>query len=514
MPDNPQQSAVPAPGAGPRPGAGHGKPSIWTLGGLWARLSNMRFALWLILLLALGGVLGVAVGDIYPTNVENWQELARRKAGPALYPVLNFFQLFDAFRSWWFRGLMLLLGLSLLACAIKRAKGVWRRALFASWLERSRFYERYDDRATYESSAADPLDLIASPLRRLFYRVQRRAGPDGTLLMAADRGGPSRFGPFLSHAGLLLLLVGGLASTVFGLKTMLWLAPGEKVHALSSSEEEGRGHEVRLPFELSLRDFAIELNDEGMIKQYRSMVTVAPDGASPFERTIAVNDPLRFAGFNFYQASYQTLRDRVSDLKVAVLDTGGVEIAPAQQVRFDEPFPLPGGDLQAEAVRFLPHAMVGPNGLQNASGEHRNPAFLFRILRDGKEIGQQWSFVAYPTMRIGSWTERSLAVRDYEPAYLTGLEVTKAPAAGLIWAGILLCTIGLIATFMFAHRQVWALAEPDGKGGWRVHVAAFTNKGQYLFAGDFRRWAQAWSRGDGVRNLRLPGATPSKGQKS
>ena len=53
-------------------------------------------------------------------------------------------------------------------------------------------------------------------------------------------------------------------------------------------------------------------------------------------------------------------------------------------------------------------------------------------------------------------------------------------------------------------------AEPDGRGGWRVHVAAFANKGQILFAGDFRRWTETWARGEGVRNLRLRGQEAPK----
>ena len=111
-----------------------------------------------------------------------------------------------------------------------------------------------------------------------------------------------------------------------------------------------------------------------------------------------------------------------------------------------------------------------------------------------------------PGMHFGSWGERTLVIGDAEPAFATGLEVTRAPAAGLIWAGIVLCTLGLIGAFMVSHRQVWAMAVPDGRGGWTVHVAAFSNKGLVLFASDFRRWAEGWSRGEGVSKLHLLGA--------
>jgi len=464
----------------------------------------MRFALWLLLAIALGGVIGTVVGDAYPTNVPNWEQLAERKAGPALFPVLKFFGMFDPFRSWWFRGLVGLLMLSLTACAIKRGRGVWRRALFLSWLDQPRFYERYDHRATLESKGDDPFAPIAGPLRRTLYRVRTREAEGGARLLSADRAGFCRFGPFMTHVGLLLLLVGGGVMMVFGLKTMLWLGPGESADALHlhGAGEHAEGAHHALPFTITLNDFQVELNPQGMVKQYRSDVTITPRVGASFDHRIEVNHPLRHAGYNFYQASYQPAYDRVARLTVAVVDTTGADLQPPVAVPFGERFPL-GDGLEAEAVRFLPDARVGQNGLHNASLDHRNPAFLFRVLRAGEEIGTQWSFVAFPTMRIGSFDALGLAVRGYDPAYATGLEVTRAPMAALVWAGIVLCSAGLLLTFNMAHRQLWALAVPDGKGGWAVHVAAFTNRASLLFAGDFRRWAEKWARDTSVRNLRV-----------
>lgn len=502
LPSHPRNQTSPPPaGAASRP-----KAPAWSLRDTWDRMSNMRFALWLLLVMALGSILGVAVGDMYPTNVAGWEQLAERKAGPVLFPILKFFGMFDAFRSWWFRGLLILLTISLAACSIKRGRGVWRRALFNSWLVRERWFERYDHRATFQSAAADPLAVVAGPLRRQLYRVQRRDGADGARLLAADRGGPARFGPFLSHVGLLLLLVGGGLSTVFGLKTMLWLAPGETADTVQVGEDADSIEDVPLPFTLALNDFTVELNEQGMVKQYRSDVTVTPHGGQPFQQTISVNHPLRLGGFNFYQASYQPARNRVKWLEVAVLDTAGAELLPARRFDAGQPIPLGEPGLEAEVARFTMHAVVGAGGVQEGPRDRHNPAALFRILRDGQEVGTQWAFANFPGMHFGGWGERTLVIGDAEPAFATGLEVTRAPAAGLIWAGIVLCTLGLIGAFMVSHRQVWAMAVPDGRGGWTVHVAAFSNKGLVLFASDFRRWAEGWSRGEGVSKLRLLGA--------
>lgn len=281
---------------------------------------------------------------------------------------------------------------------------------------------------------------------------------------------------------------------------MLWLAPGESSDALAVGEMGDREHP--LPFTLTVDDFNVELNAQGMVRQYRSDLTVTPRSGAAFSRQIAVNHPLRYGGYNFYQASYQPARDRVKSLVAAVLDTSGNQLAPPREVRFGERLPL-GGGFEAEAIRYLPDARVGQGGLQNVSPDPNNPAFQFRILQGGQQVGTQWSFARFPDMAVGDWTERRVAVQHFDPAYATGLEVTRAPFAGLIWAGLLLSTLGLVLSFNVAHRQLWALAEPDGRGGWLVHVAVFTNRASLLFGQDFRRWAERWGADPGVRNLRV-----------
>ncbi len=480
----------------------------WTPAGWWQRLSSMRFALWLLLILAVGSVLGIIVGDQYPTNVPGWQELARQKAGPVLYPILDFFHMFDATRSWWYRLLIGLLSLSLLACVAKRSRGAWKRAMHASFLERPEYYERYDTWAEGEVDGADPLAPFAARLRAKLFRVRRREGAGGAAMLAANRGGLTRFGPISIHIGILLLVVGGLVSALFGLKTMAWLEPGDEIDAVdplyfAGGAENPDDQLVDLPYSLRLDDFRIELNDRGMVKQYVSTVEVIPHegGGEPFVREISVNHPLRRGGFNFYQASYQASARSVRSLQVSVQDTTGATLMPPRTVELGERFPLPGDGLEAVAQRFVGHAMVGEHGVYNASFEHRNPAVLFQVLRGDDELWSQWSFVRFPEMHMGGGHALNLVVDDYEPAYATGLEVTRAPAAWIIWAGIVVTTLGLILSFFFSHRQVWVLAEPAGERRWRVRLAAFTNRDRSVLGRDLGGLIGHWRRDEGVRRL-------------
>jgi cytochrome c biogenesis protein len=506
---------------------------FWTPAGFWQRLSSMRFALWLLLIIALGSVLGVIVGNEYPTNVMGWRELAAKKAGPVLFHVLDFFQMFDAFRSWWYRLLLGALSLSLLACIIKRSRGAWKRAMKATFLEQPEYYERYDQRATCRVKASEPFAALGAPLRKRLFRLERRPGPDGSLVLAAHRGGVARFGPILTHCGLLFLVVGGLVSAVAGLKTHVWLAPGDEIDSLDrcyfaeeSSDASGNATGaanalVPLGFDLRLDDFEIQYNDQGMIKQYLSTVTVTPKTGEPFRQVISVNHPLRLAHFNFYQASYQTSYNSVRSLQIAIQDSTRADLVEPFEVALDEPFDLPIPGLHAVASRFFGHAMVGEGGIYNASFEHQNPAVLIEVYQGEEELWHQWAFARFRDMHMGQNHPLNFVVLDYEPDYLTGLEITRESATWLMWAGFSLCTLGLLLSFTIAHRQIWALALPDGPSKWRVSVAAWTNRDSSLLGREFERWAQSWRKSGEIADLRLysrgegePGARISGGDRS
>jgi len=466
----------------------------------WDRLSNMRFALWILLALALGSILGIYVGEEFPTNVANWELKAAEKAGPALYSVLDFFQMFDPFRSWWYRSIVGLLSLSLTACAIKRFKGSYRRALFFTWFGRSRYYDRYDDRLNFMVRSDDPLAAVRRTLKRSLFSVRTKPAPDGGLMLSGNRFGISRLGPFMSHIGLLFLVIGGLGGVLFGLKTMLWMAPGDTARVIEV-QKRGEWVDHQMPFEVRLDDFRLDLNERGQVSQYVASVQVTPDGGEPYETDVMVNHPLRQSGYSFYQASYQTAFDEVKWMDVVVEGPDG----PADPVRtaMGERFPIPGTDLEAVAERFWGHAVIADGDIRHGSRSHSNPAFRFGIYRGEERIGDQLVFLAHRGSLFGSWRERTLAVRDYGELFYTGFEVSRSPLTTLIWIGLLVSSIGLMLSFMVDHRQAWALAEPVEEGVWRVHVAAVTNKAPTLYAADFRRWADAWKENPDVSQMKV-----------
>lgn len=102
-----------------------------------------------------------------------------------------------------------------------------------------------------------------------------------------------------AHLGLSVILVTGLFSTGTTIRTIMIAMPNEPNH---QARNESTDEYVKLPFELTLRDFSVY--------EYSSEVTLTlPDGRSS-EIEIAVNHPARVGSWWIYQSDYLSDTER------------------------------------------------------------------------------------------------------------------------------------------------------------------------------------------------------------
>ena len=78
---------------------------------------NLQYSL--LILLAILSIIGTLITQ----NATRSEYIQRYGIG--LYEVLNFFNLFDMYHSWWFSAILLLLVINLVACSLHRFPGVW-----------------------------------------------------------------------------------------------------------------------------------------------------------------------------------------------------------------------------------------------------------------------------------------------------------------------------------------------------------------------------------------------------
>lgn len=77
-------------------------------------------------------------------------------------------------------------------------------------------------------------------------------------------------------------------------------------------------------------------------------------------------------------------------------------------------------------------------------------------------------------------------LRDFEHLQATGLQITRAPGEGVVYAGSLMLVIGLGLMFYVRHRRVWLRLQREGdrQVGWLL--AGWEQRRSTLFSGEFQ----------------------------
>ena len=88
---------------------------------LYDLFRSLKLTISLLILLAILSIIGTLIAQ----NASRLDYIQRY--GPGLYEVLNFFNLFNMYHSWWFSTILLLLVINLITCSMQRFPGVWRQ---------------------------------------------------------------------------------------------------------------------------------------------------------------------------------------------------------------------------------------------------------------------------------------------------------------------------------------------------------------------------------------------------
>ncbi|MBD8533331.1 MULTISPECIES: cytochrome c biogenesis protein ResB [unclassified Massilia] len=297
-------------------------------------VSSMRFAISLLMILAIAAIIGTVLrqGDIMPNYVNQF--------GPFWYEVFRKLGLYTVYTSWWFLLILLVLIVSTSLCVIRNAPKMMRD--MRSWRESVR--EESLRNFHHKSEWTAPLDAAALAqqsavrLGHAGYKVKIVEKEHGTLV-AAKKGAGNKFGYIFAHTAIIVILLGGMLDSELPIRIQQWvfgktpysggglIADVPAQHRLSVNNPTYRGNILlaegqtgrvasiaqasgtllqELPFDLELKKFHIEFYSTGMPKLFASDVVVHDrELGKTFPATIKVNEPLIYKGVAVYQSSFE-----------------------------------------------------------------------------------------------------------------------------------------------------------------------------------------------------------------
>jgi cytochrome c biogenesis protein len=433
---------------------------------LWKAFSSIKLTLFLLILLAVASIFGTLIPQ---------QESAMRFAenlSPTLVRILESMQLFDMYHSWWFRFIIGALAVNLIVCSLDRFPSSLKRFRSTPGADREKPFEDLpEDRSFPVKTAFEPAsNLVGDLLKKNYGKVERKEKGEATFYFV-QKGRLTHFGVYLVHLSVLLILIGGIAGSLFGFQAFVNIPEGEEIDRVFLR----KNREAKpLPFAVRCEKFTVEFYPNGTPKEYRSDLVFLANGEALFEGPLQVNHPITFQGITLYQSTYGTLPGNQVRLSLKREGDGQNSFVDAQ---VNKPFALPGeeGEAAVTAVRsdFMRMGPAVQLEIRPKSGED----VQLWVFKNHKMIEQRFPgiFERFPRLNPASFKPYTFFVETMDSKFYTGLQVSRDPGVPLVWAGFVSIIIGLFVTFFLSHRMIWVRLSRRKKGA-NIALAGMSSK--------------------------------------
>lgn len=433
---------------------------------VWALFVSVKLALFLLFTLAATSIIGTIIPQSKPV------EFYVQTYGPNLARLMQTLSIPDMYNSWWFMILLAILSMNLIVCSIERIPNAWRLVTMDNLATDPERLKKMGMRKSFstEGSLTEAENKAATFLAAKGWKTDKR-DKEGAAMLFSQKGGWTRFGVYIVHSSILIILIGAIigsprvAMTIlknpnFAFKGSVMVPESQQTDVIYSFAS---GTQIPLGFTVRCDYFTIDYYDNGMPKEFLSKLTVLENGKEVLKKDIEVNDPLIYKGITFYQSSYQPYQDFIINLKNNATGVSKSSITPSrEQISWEE-----GG------VRFgIINMMTRGEAVQKLkiwfTDDQAEPS-TFWIEPDREAI------IKRPT---GEYT---LSAKQL---YATGLQVSKDPGVWWVYIGCGLMLIGLLVAFFMSHRKIWALIY-DENGKTTVLFAGSAHKNKVGFEKTF-----------------------------
>jgi len=423
---------------------------------IWDFFSSVKLTVVVLLSLAATSIIGTLV----PQNEDPAQYY--QAFGEVWYRIFHILDIFDMYHSWWFQFLLLLITVNVIVCSIDRLSATWKIVFAKNPSFHAARFQRLSQQEAFQSDRSrEKLESMLAPIvaRNFSYSTVEKTNKSTFIFAEKDRW--TRLGVYAVHLSVVLLLMGGLIGSIFGLDGFVTIPEGE---AVGSIQVRNSSAAIPLGFEIRCDDFSVSFYDNGMPREFRSSLTLLEGGQTVMKKDIIVNDPLRYKGINMFQSSYGVLSPKEVTLNFESLESG---MNYKKTVKFGEQTDIPEG-----LGKFVVRDYASKYSFR---GQDLGEVFFGVLVQENKaptEIIIPSRFPSFDKMRKG---QVAVSVQNYTPRYYTGLQVTKDPGVWVVYSGFILLIVGCFVTFFMSHQRVCVEVASSGNKS-KVTVSGFSNK--------------------------------------
>jgi len=432
---------------------------------------SVKLAIFLLIIITLASMLGTFIPqhrslDEYVAHYGQWGNLFNR------------LQITKLYQSLWFLALLCLFALNIIVCTLTRLAPKLRKAFHPKVEMESKEISVLKIKEKFKKNIS--LDKTNKELKRELssrhYRLKEAKRENKIFLLARKRI-LGWFGADFVHIGILIILAGGIISAAGGIRKDLTFSEGD-IRGIPGAE-----------FKLRLDKFETEYYSNGMVKDWKSTLTVIENEKPILSKVIEVNHPLSYKGFVFYQSSYGWNWTNTS-VGIWVRKRKDPSFLRKIDVTVGERARLESENIHISVLHFIPDFVINErNEIISRSLQPNNPAAFIEGWEGEEKIISGWIFSKFPDFaRIHSEKETDLSfeLKNFKADQLSVIQAAKDPGVNFIWAGCTFLMIGLAFAFYWPTREIKVILE-ESQGKTEVIAGGIASKSREALQSEFEK---------------------------
>jgi cytochrome c biogenesis protein len=427
--------------------------TIWQIPQQWWRkkivpiIANLKFAIALVLIIAGLSITGTVIEQgetpgFYQTNYPEHPALF----GFLTWKVIQVIGLDHVYRTWWYLGLLVLFGISLLTCTLTTQIPMLKSARKWKFYDNPKFFQRLALSAEIDDR---DLDALSTQLQSQKYKIFTEGDK-----LYARKGLIGKIGPIVVHIGMILTLLGGVWGAMTGFIGQEMVPSGDTFQVKNILDAGPlANNQIPKDWSVKVNRFWIDYTPAGTIDQFYSDLSVI-DNSSKKEldrQTIHVNKPLKYQGVYYYQTDWSISGVKVRINNSPIFRLPMAQIGQGAQNRIWGTWIPTKPDL-SEGVSLLAKDLQGTMLVYDTKGQ------LVSSVRAGNSL------------EVNGVTLKILEIIGG-----TGLQIKADPGIPIVYLGFGLLMLGVVMSY-FSHSQIWAVVK-DGK----LYLGGRTNRAQVVF---------------------------------
>lgn len=411
-----------------------------------------------------------------------------------MYYQLGFHHMYS---SWWFITLIALIGISLVIASLDRFVPLYRALKHQKPKKHKKFLSRQRLYSESANAADADVDKLVKSLKNSRYKITEK---DGHIL--AEKGRFSRWGPYVNHIGLIIVLIAAILRTtpIMFSEDYMWLREGEQRVIPGTDNQyyienkdfivETHNGEGEDGFQEGFVDDEIATNFQTDVVIYEAtnadIVGAEPELEPILDYSIQMNNPAKFDGYTLYQQGYQLNEFENMTFYIHEEDDETQESLDSFTIDLTNPdrvYELDSG-FQVELTNYYPDYIMTEEGTPASETDYpRNPAFVVTVYPPDSEEGEV-SFLGIG-MNVDATGENQykVAIDGVEFRDVSGITVSSDRTLPFFLIGAMIFMIGVIQGMYWQHRRIWINKQKDNT----LLLAAHTNKNWFGLKRDIEK---------------------------